>query len=360
MAITWLQYEGFDHIANQYANTKPLVSKCHTREEDIRPLGDRNRKYERIKKISDNCYVLQDGYHSGDEVFGGYYRYNENDPYALIKPTEAEIVKLAPIVWRKHRDGSETITIRNGTGYQAHNSRYSFLDRHLPMGLQFIIRNGKHFILCQNNGVEYYLAKSLTMAEHAIPKKHIKGSRIKTAEGRMGGYTTRDDGVSLTFKRITKYPRCFEFVSGGKAIPKPPKKIVDKKTKAKMKDAIVAFRDWASVMFPMLPKDDREYRTKLVQELVEYTEAHPTSDGARFSPYMWHIMDSFAVQSELSRNIISDENHPLRLHLAYFMFNSIEDRYNEDMDSREGRAYVMATFNNRINKVCNFTKTVKG
>ena len=357
MAIQWLQYEGFDHIANQYANTKPLVSKCHTREEDIRPLGDRNRKYERIKKISDNCYVLQDGYHSGDEVFGGYYAYTNATTDVPLRPTEAEIIKLAPIVWRKHRDGSETITIRNGTGYGAHNGRYSFLDRHLPMGLQFIIRNGKQFIICQDTEVRYYLAKSLTMAEHAIPKKH---SVTTMNEKRRSGYTTRDDGVSLTFKRITKYPRCFEFVSGGKAIPKPPKQIVDKKAKAKMKDAIVAFRDWASVMFPMLPKDDREYRTKLVQELVEYTEAHPTSDGARFSPYMWHIMDSFAVQSELSRNIISDENHPLRLHLAYFMFNSIEDRYNEDMDSREGRAYVMATFNNRINKVCNFTKTVKG
>ena len=351
MAIQWLQYEGFDHIANQYANTKPLVSKCHTREEDIRPLGDRNRKQERIKKISDNCYVLQDGYHSGDEVFGGYYRYNEDDPHAPIKPTEAEIVKLAPIVWRKHRDGSETITIRNGTGYGAHNSRYSFLDRHLPMGLRFIIRNGKHFI---EMGVEeYYLAKSLTMAEHAIPKKHIKGSRIKTAEGRMGGYTTRDDGVSLTFKRITKYPRCFEFVSGGKPIPKPPRKIVDKKAKAKMKDAITAFRDWSSIMFPMLPKHDREYRSRLIQELSEQT------NGA-FSPYMWNVIDSFGDKFELSRDIISDENHPLRLHLAYFLFSSIEDIYDEDMDTAKNRAYVMSVFNRRINKVCNFTKTVKG
>ena len=343
MAITWLQYEGFDHIANQYANTKPLVSKCHTRKEDIRPIGDRNRKYERIKKINDNCYILQDGYHSGDEAFGSYS--------GRGTPTEAEIIKLAPIVWRKHRDGSETITIRNGTGYQAHNSRYSFLDRCLPMGLQFIIRNGKHFILCQNNGVEYYLAKSLTMAEHAMPKKHIKGSRIKTAEKRMGGYTTRDDGVSLTFKRIGS--RNFEFVSGGKPIPKPPRKIVDKEAKAKMKDAIIAFRNWSSIMFPMLPKDDREYRSRLMQELSEQT------NGA-FSPYMWNVIDSFGDKFELSRDIISDENHPLRLHLAYFLFSSIEDRYAEDMDAVASRAYVMSVFNRRINRVCNFTKTVKG
>jgi len=346
MAIQWLQYEGFDHIANQYANTKPLVSKCHTREEDIRPLGDRNRKQERIKKISDNCYILQDGYHSGDEVFGGYYAYTNATTDVPLRPTEAEIIKLAPIVWRKHRDGSETITIRNGTGYGAHNGRYSFLDRHLPMGLQFIIRNGKHFILCQNNGVEYYLAKSLTMAEHAMPKKDrgVQNPR---------GYTTRDDGVSLTFKRITKYQRCFEFISGGKPIPKPPRKIVDKEAKAKMKDAISTFRNWSSIMFPMLPKDDREYRSRLLQELSEQT------NGA-FSPYMWNVIDSFGEKFELSRNIISDENHPLRLHLAYFLFNSIEDIYDEDMDTAKNRAYVMSVFNRRINKVCNFTKTVKG
>jgi len=338
MAITWLQYEGFDHIANQYANTKPLVSKCHTREEDIRPIADRNRKYERIKKINDNCYILQDGYHSGDEVFGNYYGAKQGTP------TEAEIIKLAPIVWRKPRDGSETITIRNGTGYQAHNSRYSFLDRCLPLGLQFIIRNGKHFILCHNDGVEYYLAKSLTMAEHAVPKR---------PKGKKSGYTTRDDGVSLTFKRITKYQRCFEFVSGGKPIPKPPRQVVDKEAKAKMKDAISTFRNWSSIMFPMLPKDDREYRSRLLQELSEQT------NGA-FSPYMWNVIDSFGEKFELSRDIISDENHPLRLHLAYFLFSSIEDRYAEDMDAVASRAYVMSVFNRRINRVCNFTKTVKG
>ena len=335
MLIQLWNVDSFGKVATLYESIKPLVSKCHTRDQDIRPIGDRTRKHERIKKINDTCYILQDGYHSGDEVFSSYWSDEKGTP------TEAEIIKLAPIVWRKHRDGSETITIRNGTGYQAHNGRYSFLDRCLPLGLQFILRNGKHFILCQNDEVEYYLAKSLTMAEHAIPKKH------------NGGYTTRDDGVSLTFKRITKYQRCFEFVSGGKPIPKPPRQVVDKEAKAKMKDAISTFRDWSSIMFPMLPKDDREYRSRLMQELSEQT------NGA-FNQYSWRPIDSFAEKFDLSRNIISDESHPLRLHLAYFLFSSIEDIYDEDMDTAKNRAYVMSMFNRRINRVCNFTKTVKG
>jgi len=334
MAIQWLQYNSFEYIAELYASIKPLVSKLHTREQDIRPIGDRNRKYERIAKINDNCYILQDGYHTGDEVFGNWHGQPED------KPTEAEIIKLAPIVWRKHRDGSETITIRNGTGGGAHMSRYSFLDRHLPQGLEFLITNGKQFVV--NDANRYYLAKSNTVAEYAL-----------RPEGKRGVMTSRDDGVSLTFKRITKYPRCFEFVSGGKAIPKPPKQIVDKKAKAKMKDDIIAFRNWASITFPRLPKNDREYRMRLVTELSEQT-------NKAFNLYTWNVVDTFAGQFELSRNIISDDDHPLRLHLAYFLFNSIEDIYDEDMDTAKNRAYVMTTFNRRINKVCNFTKTVKG
>ena len=213
MAIQWLQYNSFEYIAELYANTKPLVSKLHTREQDIRPIGDRNRKHERIAKINDNCYILQDGYHTGDDAFPAYYYRNDD---VTLKPTEAEVLKLAPIVWRKHRDGSQTITIRNGTGGGAHMSRYSFLDRHLPQGLEFLITNGKQFVV--NDANRYYLAKSNTVAEYAL-----------RPEGKRGVMTSRDDGVSLTFKRITKYPMCFEFVSGGKAIPKPPKQIVDKK-----------------------------------------------------------------------------------------------------------------------------------
>jgi len=337
MAIQWLQYNSFEYIAELYASIKPLVSKLHTREQDIRPIGDRNRKHERIAKINDNCYILQDGYHTGDDAFPAYYYRNDD---VTLKPTEAEIIKLAPIVWRKHRDGSQTITIRNGTGGGAHMSRYSFLDRHLPQGLEFLITNGKQFVV--NDANRYYLAKSNTVAEYAL-----------RPEGKRGVMTSRDDGVSLTFKRITKYPMCFEFVSGGKAIPKPPKQIVDKKAKAKMKDDIIAFRNWASITFPMLPKNDREYRMRLVTELSEQT-------NKAFNLYTWNVVDTFAGQFELSRNIISDDDHPLRLHLAYFLFSSIEDIYDEDMDTAKNRAYVMTTFNRRINKVCNFTKTVKG
>ena len=55
MALTISNFSSFDDVVKHYESIKPLVSKLHTREDDIRPIGDRNRKHERIVKISRNC-----------------------------------------------------------------------------------------------------------------------------------------------------------------------------------------------------------------------------------------------------------------------------------------------------------------
>ncbi len=129
----------------------------------MRPLGDRARKQERIKKINDNCYLLMDGYYSGDDVFPAWYSGGNTG-----KPTEAEMINLAPIVWRRHRDGTTTIKVRNGTGHGAHKRRYTFLDRHGPNGIRFRMRNGKHFI--GTVGAEYHLAKRKHAANSTLPQ----------------------------------------------------------------------------------------------------------------------------------------------------------------------------------------------
>ena len=151
MALYWQNnyLNTFDKVAACYESTKPIRGKLAPH--NVRPLGDRARRWERIKKINNNCYLLMDGYYSGDDVFPTWY-YGGNTG----KPTEAEMINLAPIVWRRHRDGTTTIKVRNGTGRGAHIGRYSFLDRHLPNGMRFIIRNGKHFLSLY--GAEYYLA----------------------------------------------------------------------------------------------------------------------------------------------------------------------------------------------------------
>ena len=50
----------FNDVVNRYSEIKPLVSKHHTLEDDIRPIADRRRKHERIERVSSNKYILRD------------------------------------------------------------------------------------------------------------------------------------------------------------------------------------------------------------------------------------------------------------------------------------------------------------
>ena len=155
MTMLETNFQSFAEVEAHYNSIKPLVSKCHSREQDIRPIGDRKRKYERIKKINRNCYVMMDGYYSGDDVFRWWFMSNDESNTV----TDKELIRLAPIVWRRHKDGTETVKFRNGTGQGLHNGRYSFIKRNTPSGIWFNISNGKQFV----NGV--YLAKGSSITK---------------------------------------------------------------------------------------------------------------------------------------------------------------------------------------------------
>jgi hypothetical protein len=321
----------FDKVAAAYDAIKPLRGKLAPH--NVRPLGDRARKWERIKKINNNCYLLMDGYYSGDDVFPAWYSGG-----SAGKPTEAEMINLAPIVWRRHRDGTTTIKVRNATGQGAHNGRYSFLDRHLPSGMRFIIRNGKHFI--GTIGAEYYLAKSKTAAKCALPKSEHRN--------RWNSYlTSRDDGVALTFRVDDDK---ISFVDGGKKLPVPPKVRVDKKAKAKMKGAIAEFREWAFTMYPLLPVKDREYADRM------RTEVRETLNVGGWS---WDMLNMF--DTDVAKHIIRDPEHTLRVHFMYALMGQTDYHLGHTFDSdAEHEKAVKAQFNRKINKTCGFTKQVRG
>ena len=337
MALYWQNRHlmSFDKVAATYDAIKPLRGKLAPH--NVRPLGDRARKQERIKKINDNCYLLMDGYYSGDDVFLSWYSGGETDV-----PTKAEMINLAPIVWRRHRDGTTTIKVRNGTGKGAHNGRYSFLDRHLPNGMRFIVRNGKHFISLGHGTTykEYYLAKSNTAAKCALPKSKYRN--------RWNSHlTSRDDGVALTF-RIKNGVMFFE--DGGKPLPVPPKVRVDKVAKAKMKDAIAEFREWAFTMYPLLPTNDYEYNNRIREEI-----------RIELGGYGWGVLGSFDNNPEVTRKIINDPDHGLRLHLMYGIMGQTDYHLRHTFDSDADHVKtVKAQFNRKINKICGFTKQVRG
>lgn len=337
MALYWQNKHlmSFDKVAAAYDAIKPLRGKLAPH--NVRPLGDRARKWERIKKINNNCYVLMDGYYSGDDVFPAWYSGGNTG-----KPTEAEMINLAPIVWRRHRDGTTTIKVRNGTGQGAHNGRYSFLDRHLPNGMRFIIRNGKHFISLGYGTTykEYYLAKSKTAAKCALPQSEHRN--------RWNSYlTSRDDGVALTFRVDDDK---ISFVDGGKGLPVAPKVRVDKKAKAKMKDAIAEFREWAFTMYPLLPVKDREYADRM------RTEVRETLNVGGWS---WDMLNMF--DTDVAKHIIRDPEHTLRVHFMYALMGQTDYHLGHTFDSdAEHEKAVKAQFNRKINKTCGFTKQVRG
>lgn len=56
-----MRFDSFNEVVSWYERTRPMVSKHHTLAHDVRPIGDRKRKWERIKKIDENTYALLDG-----------------------------------------------------------------------------------------------------------------------------------------------------------------------------------------------------------------------------------------------------------------------------------------------------------
>ena len=121
MALYFSDINNFESVVKRYEDTKVLVSCKHPRSHDVRPIGDRTRKWERIVKVSRNCYALSDGYHRGDPLFSFWGYSVTGEP-----PQGGDMCYYAPLVWRKHRDGTTSLRVMNGTGpsYGAFNSRF--------------------------------------------------------------------------------------------------------------------------------------------------------------------------------------------------------------------------------------------
>lgn len=320
MAIYWTKPTTFAEVESIYNNTKPMRGK--NKGKDVRPIGDRARDHERVKKISSNCYLLMNGGYY-DDVFN-YYSHRSK-----VIPTQAEMVALAPVCWKRHKDGTETVTIRNGIGGGAHMSHYSFLDRMLPRGMLFDIVNGKQYV--HANSGKHYLPKCMYVPRHIIDQRR----------GRYDNWMrATDDGSSLTFFRDGDR---FTLASSECDAPKPPRTLVNKKQKAKYKDAMTGYLEWISAMAPMLQVDDWQYRSQMGRQIREF---HNESG-------YYH-----KIPPKLMRDVVMKQNHPLRLAMAVDFVSHYGTIRN--IQSQADVAQVRAEFNRWINKHCGFTKTVKG
>ena len=270
----------FAEAEERYNTTKPVISKNHTREQDIRPYGARSRKWERIQKVNANCYIIWDG--------------NEGDPYrhlywswysTLENPTPKQQMELAPIVW-KRKGNMESIRIRNGSGNHAHVSRYTFLENTLPYTMGFLVDNGKQYVSLPNGtnkwqGLRYLLPKS--MYSPTRYPQHKDDEKYLTFERKIG-----ERGAEHPWQVVGA---TWEYTGA--------KTKIDKRGKADIKPHTDKFYEWITTMYRMLPLTDDQYRSKMRNELYQWSRDHKA-----IQPYQAYM------------EIMRDEEHPMRLHLA--------------------------------------------
>ena len=333
MALTYSAFQTFAEVEHHYNAVKPLISKCHTKAEDIRPIGDRKRKWERIVKLSDYCYALVDGYCYGDSVFKAWGTDRT--------PTKADTEFYAAVVWRKYRDGTTSVKIRNGTGPWNHVSRYQFLSRHTPRGMYFLVSNGKQYVnLTSNYGDNdrHFLAKGKTVPKEVNP--HWKN------------FMRHKDNTALAFK-LTPDGKWLRDPETGEDLPTPPR--VNKALKAKFKEPLREFFEWGMTIANMLPLTDNDYIRKMRTEAYDY---YSETEGTGFIPRR-PTRDTYNVKN--CRSIITDPEHPLRLPLFVEFAETTADGWwqhasykVQKVETKEDLSAIRNKYNNWVNKHLGF------
>jgi hypothetical protein len=342
MALTYTNFTCFADVEAWYNGIKPVRGPKHAGQ-DVRPIGDRTRKYERIVKIDDDCYALSDGYHRGDAVFP-----SGSDAY---DPTLADMEAFAPIVWRRYGQGIERVTLRNGIGPRyTHSGRYTFLARHKPVGLTFVqTTQGRQFIKVNRTGTDIFLAKGTHVhpTEYAeVVAQRDRGSR--NVWHTLPWCTGTVDTTSLVFQRDGSG---WEFISHNGVVPPVPRNLVDKDTKAKYRDDIKAFCDWALTVTPMIDVGNFQVRLEYDTQFTEWAKDNPQAMVRHWGRV------STRLPAPIAREVITNPEHPLRIFMAVFMAYET-GVYGDPIRDQSDLTYVRSKVNRWINKVLGFN--VKG
>ena len=198
----------FKEVENWYDSIKPMKSKHHKLEDDIRPIGERRRKHERIVKVNDDKYVLG--------VVSEYDHVSNEHVYPLI-------------TWEREGRSREFVTIRHGTS-QHSNAVINFLNSYVPYPMDYA---SQHIHL---KGEKYYLPASV-------------GSWVATSGGAYVMQATEYREYLFERKQIRHDLVVWQLLT-----PRwlREKKLVDKETKREYASAIRDFSDWACIMAPVL------------------------------------------------------------------------------------------------------------
>lgn len=304
----------FNQVVAWYEQTKPIVSKHHKKEDNIRPIGDRKRKCERIRKVDAETYLLLDGYY-GNTMHGtnnrGDYQYEQD---------------MAPIMWKREADG-DYIYIRNGTTRSVPYGRFKFLQWYLPYELRFKYnQQGKHWVFAKTpTGYEDFpLPKTAYVWNYQLKEPAVAddGKRLK--------FRANEDG---TFTRV------------GEAF-KVERTTVDKELKKQWKASIDAFYTQAAALAPMLDTSwngRNEYRTVISEWGKDNGIDVPQWGGLSHIP------------SALARYIVEQEDHPLRIPLMALVINDIGGK--RVIETKEDLMKIKSSYNRMMNKLLGMYET---
>ena len=302
----------FNQVAAWYEQTKPLVSKNHTLSDDIRPVGERKRKWERIRKVDAETYCLLDGYY-GSTMYGssrGDAQYEQD---------------MAPIMWKREADG-DYIYVRNGTKGSVPFGRYKFLQWYLPNDVAFRYnQQGKHWLRTKTpTGWE----------DFPLPKTNYRWDYQLKEVG-------RDDGKRLKF-RVNEDGT---FTRVGEVF-KVERTTVDKELKKQWKERIDSFYTQAAALAPMLDTSwngRNEYRAVISEWGKENGFDVPQWGGLNHVP------------SALARYIVEQEDHPLRIPLMALVINDIGGK--RVIESKDDLMKIKSSYNRMMNKLLGMYET---
>jgi len=354
----------FKDVEYWYNNTKPINEREHGTTRDLRPIGRRSYKHERIIKLSDNCYALSDG-----------YVYPEGMADKITK-------MCVPILWQRTRDGREKVTIRAGFGNQC-NGRYEFLVSRLPIGIDFQLNmfgQSKHGVrINAHYGYNPNIRFTKPREEYHLPNQAFSPwalvrydnnsanyhSNLRTNDPERYKRMTTDDRKLLTFSReIGTYDWTLE---------SKPHKIerkgtrVKKSEKQKYKAALEEFREYCYTIGIMLPQEPRisagtpmELREKLMEDYQNHVKLQRKVIAGEqpVRAYYWGGEHEWVgLTPELVRAVITDPEHEARVALVTNVWRGA-GWYNCDWSDESDRKTALARYNNYINRIAGFTKPV--
>ena len=305
-----MRFNTFNQVVAWYERTKPVVSKHHKVADNIRPIGDRERKWERICKVDSETYLLLDGCY-GSTLFSnrGDAQYEQD---------------MAPIMWKREADGDH-MYIRNGLTCSTPFSRMKFLQEYLPRYARFEYDHGKHWVRTNTpTGWE----------DFPLPKTDYKWDYQRNVAGNEDGkrlkFRANEDG---TFTRVGDAFKVYVTT-------------VDKELKKQWKPLIEAFYTQAATLAPMLDttwNGRNEYRIAI----------HSWCADNKMD--VSHVGRLIRLPPELTRRIVEQEDHPLRIPMMALMIDEIGGK--RAITSKEDLTNIKSAYNRLMNKILGMYET---